>query len=127
MNKHRKPMKHFDEIKKLRETVKDGDIKVLSRETELFRGADIIISDDPQCPDSNGLSDYVKVVTPHARELSWIIFQLKEIFSSELDYMNKFYFYPALAEAAKSYIEQAGNDMSGLLMAVLDKAETIEL
>lgn len=118
---------HKKQIQKLREKISTLDVRELAKGTELFYGADTIISDDPDCPDSNGWSDFVKVVTPHAVELSWLILQLKDIFSDELDYMNKYGFYPALAECAKEYIESGKDEMGGLLNVVLDKAETIEL
>jgi len=116
-----------DKLNNLRATVQNSDLALLSKETELFCGADIIISDDPNCPDSNGWSVYVKVVTPYAKELSWLIFQLKDIFKDDLDYLNKYHFYGTLAESANAYVEKNSNDLKGLLLFVIDSAETIKL
>lgn len=118
---------HENELKTLRERVNSQNITELSRDVELFEGADIIITDDPKRDDMRGFSVCTKVLTPLARELSWLIFQLKEIFSEELDYMNKFYFYPELANAAKVYVEAGNSDLNGLLNTVLDRADSIEI
>jgi hypothetical protein len=118
---------HERKLRKLRETVNSQNITELSKDVELFEGADIIITDDPMRDDMRGFSVCTKVLTPLARELSWLIFQLKDIFSGELDYMNKFYFYPELAKAAKVYVEAGNNDLNGLLNTVLDTADTIRL
>lgn len=120
-------MKKLNEITNLKETVKGGSLENLSRDTELFCGADIIISDDPGCPGSNGWSDYVKVVTTYAKELSWLVFRLKDIFSGELDYSNKYRFYGTLAEKANSVIAKGGHSAEDLLLAVIETAETMEI
>jgi len=118
---------HSEQLKQLRETLTSQDITKLSVDTELFQGADIIVSDDPSCPDSNGWSDYTKVITPFAKELSWLIIQLRDIFYGELDYMNKYYFYGTLADKAKSCMADGIEDKEALLLGVLAAAEEIEL
>lgn len=118
---------HENKLKILRETVNSKDISELSKDTELFEGADIIITDDPMRDDMRGYSVCTKVLTPFARQLSWLVFQLQAIFSVELDYMNKYYFYPELAKAAKEYVDAGNGDLNGLLNSVLDKAESIRL
>jgi len=115
-----------ERLQELREVITSQDVKTMATGTELFMGADIIISDDPGCPSSNGWSDYTKVVTPYAKELSWLIFQLKDIFADELDYQNKYWFYGTLAETANSYLESGKDDMGGLLLSVIDKASEIK-
>lgn len=118
---------HGKEIEKLREMIKNQNIDILSQNTPMFEGADIIITEKPDCSPICGLSVYTVVFTPFAKQLSWLIFQLKEIFSNEINYMNKYYFYPALAQSAKDYIDNGKNDCQGLLFAVLDRSETIQL
>ena len=103
------------------------DMEELSRYVELFEGADTIITDDPERDDKRGFSVCTRVQTPHARPLSWLLLQLGEIFAEELDYMNKFYFYPELARSAGEALEKDGSDCKAMLNAVLDRAEKIEL
>ena len=82
---------HKEELKLLRELIVTQDVSKLSENTENFRGADIIVSDDPECPSSNGWSDYIRVITPFCTEVSWLILQLKYIFREELDFVNKYH------------------------------------
>lgn len=79
-------------LEKLREDIEKGRFP---RECEHFGGADLIISDDPDRPirDPEGI---VFVVSPHAGALSWLVFQLKAVFNDQLDYMNKYQFYPMI-------------------------------
>ncbi len=103
------------------------DVSKLSENTENFRGADIIVSDDPECPSSNGWSDYIRVITPFCTEVSWLILQLKDIFREELDFVNKYHFYGAMAEAANTAIRKDSNNRNAVLVAMIERAETIEI
>ena len=66
-------------------------IDVIPQEEELFGGANLIISDDK---DRYKKDHDVLVVSEYAKEISWFVYQLKRIFSNDLDYMNKYAFYP---------------------------------
>ena len=114
-------------MKSLRELIATQDVSKMSENTENFRGADIIVSDDPECPSSNGWSDYTRVITPFCKEVSWLILQLKDTFREELDYMNKYQFYGALAEAANAAIKKDSNNRNSVLVAIIDRAETMEI
>ena len=116
---------HKEELKSLRELIAKQNVTKLSENTENFQGADIIVSNDPECPSTNGWSDYTRVITPFCKEVSWLIFQLKEIFRDELDYMNKYPFYGALAEAANAAIKEGSNNLNAVLVAMIDRAETM--
>ena len=118
---------HEEKMKSLRELIATQDVSKMSENTENFRGADIIVSDDPECPSSNGWSDYTRVITPFCKEVSWLILQLKDTFREELDYMNKYQFYGALAEAANAAIKKDSNNLSSVLVAIIDRAETMEI
>ncbi len=126
VQKKRKKM-HKEELKLLRELIVAQDVSKLSENTENFRGADIIVSDDPECPSSNGWSDYIRVITPFCREVSWLILQLKDIFREELDFVNKYHFYGAMAEAANTAIKKDSNNRNAVLVAMIERAETIEI
>ena len=116
---------HKEELKSLRELIAKQNVTRLSENTENFQGADIIVSNDPECPSSNGWRDYTRVITPFSKEVSWLIFQLKEIFQEELDYMNKYPFYGALAEAANAAIKEGSSNLNAVLAAMIDRAETM--
>ena len=118
---------HEEKMKSLRELIATQDVSKISENTENFRGADIIVSDDPECPSSNGWSDYTRVITPFCKEVSWLILQLKDTFREELDYMNKYQFYGALAEAANAAIKKDSNNLNSVLVAIIDRAETMEI
>ena len=118
---------HMEELKSLRELIATQDVSKLAENADNFQGADIIVSDDPNCPSSNGWSDYIRVITPFCKEVSWLIFQLKDIFRENLDYMNKYLFYGALAEAANAAIKEDGDKLNTVLIAIIDKAGSIEI
>ncbi len=95
-------------------------------ETE-WGGADVaVLSARPEQTDNEFYPDHLYVVTKHSLELSWVIEQLKDIFSTSLDYMNKYEFYGQLADAAIKYIEVHGDQNSKeLLLAVVNEAESM--
>ena len=101
----------------LRKKIENGNWKHMNR--PLFSGADLIIEEDlhSKWPGKVAvLTDYEK-----AKELSALIYELKNIFADDLDYLNKYYFYPELGNAANTYL--AGNrDIKGLLLSVVDRA-----
>ena len=70
-----------------------------------FGGADLIITDDPN---RNFHKGDILVLTEHASAFSWLIFKLKEIYAEELDYSNKYFFYPRLGELM---LEASGSKM----------------
>ncbi|MDO5510370.1 MAG: hypothetical protein Q4F57_06715 [Weeksellaceae bacterium] len=109
----------------LREIVLQDDVTSLAQSSSMFGGADIkIVHTRPKPKPENSFYDEPQfVVTKYAKELSWLIFQLKDVFSSELNYMNKYEFYSRLAERANKSIEIHGEDLSRMFQDVLDDAE----
>ena len=58
-----------------------------------FGGANLIITKD------HGYTYYdhdVVVYSEHASALSWLVVELKTIYDSEIDYLNKYDFYPSI-------------------------------
>ena len=105
----------------LKERIGNGSWKHVNR--PLFNGADLIIEEDMHCrwPDKVVvLTDYEK-----AKELSALIYELKQIFTDDLDYLNKYYFYPELGKAANSYLAE-NNDTKGMLLSVVERAIKLE-
>ncbi|EIM78102.1 hypothetical protein A3SI_04887 [Nitritalea halalkaliphila LW7] len=122
----------MDEIQKnlqaLREQLQEPATRREAKKSPLFGGADVSFVLKAPAPkaesDWRGAPTYV--VTPYARELSWVVFQLKEIFSKQLNYGNKYAFYGRLAEAANAALEQ--NEAAGLpalWAALLEEAEKL--
>ncbi|HSQ89702.1 hypothetical protein, partial [Romboutsia sp.] len=60
------------------------------------------------------------------KELSWLFYQLKDIFAGELNYISKPVFYGMLAQTSIDYLEKNKEDVKydQLLFSVLDKARS---
>jgi hypothetical protein len=86
---------------------------------DFFAGAGLIVTDDPNRNYNEG---DVFVVSPLARQISWAIYQMKSVFSDEIDHLNKLTFYPALGKAAIA-AAQAGKSDSDVLKAVVVEAK----
>lgn len=86
---------------------------------DLFAGAGLIVSDDPQ---RNRSAEDVFVLSPQARQISWVIYQMKSVFSDEIDYRNKLTFYPSLGRAANRAIADRLTD-SEVLRAIVAEAK----
>jgi len=109
----------LDKVMEIRESV--TKIGTFKKSDCLFEGAGIVITDsDGILEDTN----YKLVKTLHAYELSSLIFTLKDIFSSKIDYFSKFEFYGRLGETAVTYL-QNNPDTELVLIAVLDEAIAI--
>ena len=106
-------------IEKLSRQVHEGVFENDGR--ELFAGAGIVVADRmPTCEQScDGGIQYV--ATGLARELSSVIYSLRDIFDGKIDSLSKYQFYGRLAEAATAYLDK-NRDGRGVLDAVLDEA-----
>jgi hypothetical protein len=60
-----------------------------------FWGANLIITNDPN---RNGYENDVVICSEHASALSWLVFELKDIYNDKIDYMNKYEFYPYIGQ-----------------------------
>lgn len=89
------------ELNNLKKTIEG--IKEIPQSEEVFAGANLIISDN-----QNRIKKEhdVLVVTDNPKELSWLVFKLKEIFSSDIDYMNKHAFYQDIGNLLNSAISK---------------------
>ena len=83
-------MPNIENLKKVREKVFKHKYPKKHQE---FGGAGLIVTDDPKRMGNN--SDLI-VYHRDAQSLSWLVFQLKEIFSDSLDYMVKYHFYETI-------------------------------
>lgn len=96
-------MPNIENLKKVREKVFQHKYPKKHQE---FGGAGLIITDDPKRMGNN--SDLI-VYHRDAQSLSWLVFQLKEIFSDSLDYMVKYHFYETIGSI---YNECLSHEMS---------------
>lgn len=81
----------------LKTMIESGEYPHLCSNARPWGGADVIITDTP-IPDTSK----TVVVTPYWKELSWLFGVLEDYFDWHLDYLNKYEFYPRLAQAAIS-------------------------
>ena len=51
------------------------------------------------------------VITEFSKELSWLFYQLKDIFAGELNYISKPVFYGMLAQTSIDYLEKNQEDI----------------
>src|SRR5687768_10565175 len=88
-------------------------------------GADVRITSDPHHKPRHWLDNDVVILTRHAKPLTWLIFELRDLFSPWVDASNKHGFYGALGQAASDYIakhQPEATDHRPLLAAVLEAA-----
>jgi hypothetical protein len=66
------------------------------------------------------------VITEFSKELSWLFYQLKDIFAEELNYISKHVFYGMLAQVSIDYLEknQENPKCDQLLHSVLGEARS---
>lgn len=95
-----------------------ADVIITSKNIKT-KNDNIVISSQKSAPKTR------LVVTKHSKELSWLFYELKNIFQKELDYISKYDFYGLLAQKALDYLEQFGDptDPKPLLIAVLKRAK----
>jgi len=77
------------ELNNLKKTI--IGMKEIPQSEEVFAGANLIISDNQYRMKKK---HDILVLTDNPKELSWLVFKLKEIFSNDINYMNKYAFYP---------------------------------
>jgi hypothetical protein len=68
-----------------------------------FGGANLIITDDPK---RNFHEGDIVVFSENASALSWLVTELKKIYKEEIDYMNKYDFYPYIGELIKNTLKR---------------------
>ncbi len=68
---------------------------------------------------------YRAVITNYSKELSWLFYRLKDIFSGQLDYVSKYDLYGLLAQSAIDYLanNEGTQDAKTLLITVLSSAK----
>ena len=109
----------FEKLDELERKIESGDISKEASTIKEWGGADVIIS--------RRLNDNVKewlgnqpsvissqksepkrraIITEFSKELSWLFFQIRDIYAGEIDYISKYDFYGLLAQTAIDYLEK---------------------
>ena len=65
------------------------------------------------------------VITKYSKELSWLFYQLRDLFSEKIDNISKYDFYGLLAQSAIDYLvnNEETQDAKGLLLTVLNTSK----
>lgn len=109
-----------ERIKSLIHRVLTEDITELSKNTRLWYANDTFITDNPMHDPEMDWYGKTYVVTPHAKELSWLI---EELWHICYDYLGReLFFLDCLANAALRYIDKGDGSMRGLLVTVITDA-----
>jgi hypothetical protein len=90
----------MNKIELLKEKINSGKFP---NKFENFGGANLIITDDP---DRRGYPQDVVIYTEHASAISWLVFELKDIYNDKIDYMNKYEFYPYIGQLIKKTLKR---------------------
>jgi hypothetical protein len=110
----------------------NGDVSNLSKDTEEWGGADVVIhcvmdendrrwiQNQPMVISMQLLEPKRRlVVTKYAKELSWLFYQMKNAAVNKIDYISKYDFYGILAQTAINFIELNKEfELKDLLLAV---------
>ena len=105
-----------EKLQLLKNKIDQADYKKALNEIESFGGAGLIITHK-----GDKRTAEVVVFTKYEKELSWLIYELKSIYANEIDYLNKYDFYPRIGKLANEFITKNGdNDISGMMKYILD-------
>ena len=90
-----------------------------------WHGADLTITDAAPMPDPFYGIRGVYVVTPHHREVSSFVCELRDRLGSYITADNKYSFYPRLGEAANRVIADGHDSTTEILLAMLREADQL--
>jgi hypothetical protein len=106
----------MNKLENLRQLIEKGKFPKSFPE---FGGANLIITKDLN---RNFYDNDVVVYSEHAPALSWLVIELKEIYDSEIDYLNKYDFYPSIGELINKTLKR----QEYLFETMLDIIDEIE-
>ena len=128
----------LDKINVLRNQITSSNYKQKVNPNEMWGGADVLIRKEMNAELSQwqGNENIVisfqnftphrqVVVTEYAAELTWLFYQLGQIFSDQIDFSSKYDFYGFLAYSSRKYIQQnpSNGSCEQLLLSVLSALE----
>jgi hypothetical protein len=104
------------EIKQLKDIINNGKFPT---DFPHFGGANLIITNDPN---RNYHEGDVVVYSEHAGAISWLVVELKRVYDSKLNSVNKYDFYPYIGELIQASVK-AHDDLFETMLFVVDKIE----
>ena len=107
-------------LEKLKDKIANGDFP---KNFEHFGGANLIITDDKN---RNHYPQDIVVLSENAGSLSWLVFELKHIFNSELDSINKYGFYTNIGNLMNSCLSDDFN-LEDTMIYVVNKLNEIKI
>ena len=126
------------ELDRLAQRIRVEDISKEASVTREWRSADVIITKglennfekwleyQPLVISSQNTEPRRRaVITEYSKELSWLFYQLRNIFSNRIDYTSKYDFYGSLAQSAIDYLgkNKESRDVKALLLTVLSTSK----
>lgn len=129
----------IEKLDSLERKIQSGNIEKEASSVEEWGGADVIISRQLNDSIKGWLGDQSLaislqeteprrrvVITEFSKELSWLFYQLRDIFAEEIDHISKYDFYGVLAQTAIDYLEKNPENLKcdQLMYSVLDKARS---
>ena len=94
---------------------------VLLRESEKFKkewaGAGVIVTSNKE---DNRKAD-VKLITKHAKPISFLLYKLKDIYKDYIDYSNKHEFYSYIVNIVDKEEMEKEEDSRKVLVYIIDK------
>lgn len=106
-------MKKLDELRQIIEKGK------FPRQFPEFAGANLIITKNK---DRNFDESDILVYSENASALSWLVVELKKIYDSEIDYINKYDFYPSIGKLINRYMTKEGH-LFDVMLLIIDEIE----
>lgn len=94
-----------DMIKDIIKKIDNKDYIQECEKVKEFGGADVIVCQ--KAPYTN--TSKIIVETKYSKEISWLIEQLKLIYSKDYDYISKYDFFATIANTANAYISTNGD------------------
>ena len=101
--RNRNPIVNIDRLNRLEAEICSGNHREASA---CFQGADLILSEQPISSPRPG---HLVIISGDALILSWIVLEIKEVFTEEIDYRNKLEFYPGLGATARRAVGEGLN------------------
>ena len=109
-----------NKLEELREIISSGKFP---KEHEYFAGARLIITDLKDQIRTKESEGVVLLRTRHAGSISWLVFQLKEIYSNKINATNKYDLYQLMGILISEQMTEDGD----LIQAMLNVVSEIEL
>ncbi len=103
-------------MNRIKKAISEGDIPQYHIH---FGGAELIVTDDPNRPKYDRDTF---VCSKYADQISWLVYLLKDVYQDELNFMNKYEFYPGLGRAALIAMNKT-DDLFDILESIIAEAE----